>query len=296
MYDPPQRNGAGANDNGLVFNFSSPKFDGIDKYFVTDETAQPLEEIQKCGKPFAAKISEDLFEKILGASPDSSKVPEPFRNKLFWMQDNPGPEELCSFNRWAWRSDVEGGRTIAIGTVKFDWTNDVSKFGLSMAPDGIRLYVFLQMSPCGKYIKLKFGHPYAPEGLWGSTMTIYVIQEDDVMVDHLGNKIDTKGGDMLRITYMAGKDPYDCSPANMKFMYRVRTVAELDEESGEIKTDFPAYDELMEKVNASAPEGVTSVENLTVQERFALNTSSVYDTQAYFTSPAPPTGDEIENL
>lgn len=246
MWDPPQRNGAGS------WTFARPTFDGIDGYFVTDETN--LNEMD--GYFDTDETAQPLFEKI------------PFRNKLLWMEDNPFTEELCSFNRWAWRSQTEGGRTIALGSNSFDWTIDVSAKGLSTAPatPGIRAYLALQMSPCEKYFKLFLGHPYAPEGLWGACMTFYVVQKGDIMHDHCGQNI-VQAGDLLRISYRdVSKDPYMYRPR----MYRPRVVDELDEESGEIKTDFAAYDELIEKVNASPPEGMTNVDNLNVQERFAL--------------------------
>ena len=104
----------------------------LNYYFVDEEKTLKPEDIAACGKPNTAKVSEDLFEKILRPNPDSSKIAEPFRNNLFWMEDNHMAEELISFNSWAWRSQSseEGhGRVIALGCAGYEYTNDASKKG-----------------------------------------------------------------------------------------------------------------------------------------------------------------------
>ena len=116
VYDPPQRYGKGS--IGVSMPLIGEQYDtDLNYYFVDEARTLKPEDIVACGKPNAAKISEDLFEKIIRPNPDSSKVTEPFRNNLFWMEDNHMAEELVSFNSWAWRSQSsEGpGRVISIG-------------------------------------------------------------------------------------------------------------------------------------------------------------------------------------
>ena len=63
-----------------------------------------------------------LLKGLLGPRPESSVIPEPFRNKLLWMQDNWVPELLVSFNRAAWRTNTEEGRVIGLTQISQDWT------------------------------------------------------------------------------------------------------------------------------------------------------------------------------
>ena len=49
-----------------------------------------------------------------------------------------------------------------------------------------------------------------------SWLTIYIIQERDILVDRDGNAVpDVSPGDMMRITYGDGSDPYECSAEKM---------------------------------------------------------------------------------
>ena len=95
VYDPPQRYGKG--DIGVSMPLIGDQYDtDLDYYFVDEARTLTPEEIAACDKPDAAKASEDLFEKLLRPHPDSSKIAEPFRDGLFWMEDNHMTEELVS--------------------------------------------------------------------------------------------------------------------------------------------------------------------------------------------------------
>jgi len=288
VYDPPQRYGKGSQ---LV---SMPLIGGryetnMDYYFV-DKTLTS-KEIARCGKPNAAKISEDLFDKLLRPHPDSSKVPEAFRNHLLWMEDNHMAEEFVSFNNWAWRSQTEGnGRVIGVGNIMYEWTNDASQLG--------RLYSFgdtnlsVQESPCKKYLKLA--------GIGDNKvtwLTMYVIQEGDVFVDRDGKPLsDIIPGDLLRLTYGNKSDPYECSPDKIVFTYFAHRVATYNEETGKVERNSSKYNRIMDKVNAPLPEGLENVSHLTHPERFDLSRETVCDLQLYKNAPVPPTGAELEDL
>jgi len=265
----------------------------MDYYFVDEARTLKPEEIAATGKPNAAKISEDLFDKILGPSPNSSKVAKPFRNNLFWMEDNHMAEELVSFNRWAWRSQTEegNGRAIALGTMANEWTNDASKLG-SMYSHANH-FMSIQESPCKKYYKLTLLLPDKSCN-W---MTMYIIQEGDKLIDRDGNPVpDVSPGDILRMSYEDNSDPYECSTDKIVFTYLVRRVATYNEETGKVEKNPTQYERIMAKVNAPLPVGVDSVSDFTLPERFDLSRQTVCDLQIYNTAPAPPTGDEIENL
>lgn len=302
VYDPPSRYGLDIS----VFtgkpgsDLSSPRFDeGDSAYFLSPQLTD--EEIAGMTyKNKSAEMTGDLFEKLLGPAPDSSKVPEPFRNALFWMDGNHFAEELVSFNRWAWRSqsteDNKNGRVVALGCMATDWTNDPTKYGAVGAQ--VPSFATLQQSPCKKYyqfglvmvdneMKVKFAKLTA--------MKIYIVQEGDKFVDRFGQPVSyITPGSLLRLNW--GTDPYDCSPANLTLMYSPRKVAEYNEESGKIEKYSPNYEALMVKVATNPPEGLTSFEYMTKQERYDLVTSIVSDKQIYRSASTPPTGDVIENL
>jgi len=76
VYDPPQRYGT---DN--LVNINSPRYDDLSYYSLGSDKLTP-EEIAKCGKSSTAMVTGDLFERILGPSPDSSKITEALCNFL----------------------------------------------------------------------------------------------------------------------------------------------------------------------------------------------------------------------
>jgi len=288
VYDPPQRYGKGTQMVSLPL--IGEKYEtNMDYYFVKETLTS--EEIAACGKPNAAKISEDLIEKMLRPNPDSSKVAKPFRNHLFWMEDNHMAEELTSFNGWAWRSQTEGnGRVIALGGLKNEWTNDASKLGAGYSI--LSPTISIQESPCKKFYKLA--------ALMGNTcnwMTMYIIQEGDVLVDRDGNPVpDVSPGDIYRMSYGDGSDPYECSPDELVFTYLVHRIATYNEETGKVERNSSQYERIMAKVNAPLPEGLENVAHLSLPERFDLSRKTVCDLQIYNTAPVPPTGAEIEDL
>jgi hypothetical protein len=290
VYDPPQRYGKGSKMVSMPL-IGEQYETNMDYYFV-DKTLTP-EEIATCRKPNAAKISEDLFEKLLRPHPDSSIVPEPFRNHLLWMEDNHMAEELVSFNNWAWRSQTEGnGRAIGLGNLKYEWTNDASQLGrrYSFVMD---MNLSVQESPCKKYLKLAS----LIGGKAASWLTMYIIQEGDVFVDRNGKPMpDVNPGDILRITYGDASDPYECSPDEITFKYFAHRVATYNEETGKVERNSPHYNRIMDKVNAPLPLGIHNVAHFTHPERFDLSRVTVCDLQLYTNAPVPPTGAEIEDL
>jgi hypothetical protein len=290
VYDPPQRYGKGS--QSVSMPLIGENYETNMEYYFVEKTLTP-EKIAKSGKPNAAKISEDLFDKILRPNPDSSKVPEPFRNHLLWMEDNHMAEELVSFNSWAWRSQTEGnGRVIGLGNLKYDWTNDASKLGFLLSIF-LNPYICIQESPCKKYLKLA-GLEDNKASTW---MTMYVIQEGDIFVDRDGKPVpNVNPGDILRVTYGDGSDPYECSPDKIVFAYFVRRVATYNEETGKVERNSSQYKRIMDKVNAPLPEGLENVAHLTLPERFDLSRETVCDLQLYKNTRVPPTGAEIEDL
>ena len=256
------------------------------------------------GKPEEGKINDPdhaLFKGILGLNPDSSKVPRPFRNRLFWMENNDAPEELVSFNRAAWRSDTKEGRAVGLSCMNYDWTNNPNERGFAFASK-TNYFINYQVSPNGKWIKLFVitGPPSNPkiEGLW---LTMYVVQEDDEITQD-GKKI--KAGEIIRVTYKGKKDPYDCDHSNMIFTYHPLTVAMIDEDTGEITVDSENYEKLKygatrchrEIVDVSDEELKDTPCSMSMVDRFDFQVKYVSNTQMYKSSPTPPSGDIIENL
>lgn len=301
-YDSPLRYGLDVNalSGKAGIDFNSPTFDQGDKAFflspqLTDEDIAALKFKNK-----SATMTGDLFQKILGPNPDSSKVPEPFRNALFWMEGNHFAEELVSFNRWAWRSqsndDNKNGRVVALGCMGTDWTNDPTKYG---SVGDTPYFITLQESPCKKWYQFGFVIPDQEGKIRMSTlasMKMYVVQEGDNFVDRFGKPVPyLTPGSLLRLNWGAG-DPYVCSPANITLMYAPRKVAVYNEETEKVEKYSPNYEALMVKVATKPPEGFTSFEYMTRQERYDLVTSMVSDKQIYRSASSPPSGDEIENL
>ena len=297
LFDTPLR--YGLEDRGL--DFSSPKYDqGPAAFFLSPKLTD--EKIAAIIKNKTDEITCGLFDNILGPHPDSSKVPEPFRNGLFWMDGNPYAEELVSLNRWAWRSqsyeENPNGRVIGVGSMSTDWSNDPTVYGTIGA--NIRSFFTLQESPCKKWYV--FGLFLVDEewkvirNMGLQTMKMYVVQEGDEFIDRFGKKVEyLTPGSIVRMNH-GSTDPYDLAPANMTLQYALRKIAKYNESNGKIEPVSPGYDALMKKVANEPPEGFTTFKYLTRQERYDLVTSIVSDRQLYRSALPPPFGDEIENF
>lgn len=95
--------------------------------------------------------SLDLYAALLGPNPDSSLVPEPFRNNLFWMQDNDASELLVSFNRGAWRANTPEGRPTGLYYAGSDWTHPPNVAGKK------RWLIRLMVTPTFRYLPMESG-------------------------------------------------------------------------------------------------------------------------------------------
>lgn len=280
-------------------------------------------------KPGVGKIDDEslaLFRGILGRSPDSSKVPKPFRNRLFWMQNNHLPEDLVSFNRAAWRSaakEGEEGRSVGLCSLFYDWTSSPNKGGYMLADKSKDVFANFQVSPDGKWIKMfvtidlddsvqhKGGFqkldPSKEDGR-GVWMTFYVVQEEDEIKikeeDENGKEIFTPmmPGDVIRLTYENRCDPYDHS--KIVFCYRPVVVAEIDEETGEITKKQPYFNQLVECATKKVPDDEIGVVNqntvivkpMSTHKRWDFQVKYISNTQRFYSSPEPPYGAAIENI
>lgn len=297
VYDSPLRYGL---DHGGI-DLSSPKYDsGIAAFFLSPQLSP--EQIAATMKPNTAEMTGDLFDKILGPAADSSKVPEPFRNALFWMQGNHFAEELVSFNRWAWRSQSEekNGRVIAVGCTPSDWTNDPTLYG-SFGANFVS-FMGLQQSPCKKWYAFGSIEYDLKENkvvnAYNNYNKFYVVQEDDEFVDRFGKPVPyMTPGSLVRLSWgTPGGDEYECSPANLTLMYTPRKVATYNEETGKVEKVSPNYEALMYAVANKPPEDFTSFEYMTRQERYDMIISTVSDKQLYRSALTPPGEDFFENL
>ena len=133
---------------------------------------------------------------------------------------------------------------------------------------------------------------------------MYVVQEDDEFVDTDGNPItDMNPGDIIRVTYEGRNDPYECDHSKIVFSYRAKVVAMIDEETGEITTNSPHYETLLECATREVPQetkdatkNLTDPSSLSPEERWDMQVKYISNLQKYYSSPTPPTGDCIENL
>ena len=188
--------------------------------------------------------------------------------------------------------------------MRYDWTNSPNSFGFTMADYSKDSFVTFQVSPDGKWIKLFItavpGDTEA-EGLW---LTMYVVQEGDEFTDKDGNILtDVKPGDIYRTTYEGRHDPYECDQTKIMFSYIARKVAVIDEKTGEITVNSPYYEKLVESATIEPPqdivdatEGLTNDSSMTIEERWDFQVKYLCNTQKYLSSPAPPSGDVIENI
>lgn len=293
-FNPPQRK-----NSKLV---TSPKF----SWWNRSKLGAPPDGSEKWGKTQTANIDDpnlELLKGILGPNPDSSKVPEPFRNSLLWMEGNEAPEELVSFNRAAWRSNTKEGRAVGLSDMQTDWTNSPNAIG-AMFSQGA-WWINFQVSPDGKWIKLFVIKGDATdaksEGTW---LTMYVVQEGDEFTDRDDNILtDVNPGDIYRVTFEDKSDPYECDHEKIVFSYITRKVAVFDEETGEVKVNSPYYERLVECATSEPPkeivdatDGLTNDSSLTTEERWDIQVKYISNSQKYNTAPAPPPVDLIENI
>jgi len=297
QYDNPLRE---AYDMGEIFD-ASP----IVQWGRQDQFSDEI--IATGAKPMVGTVTDPemgLFKGLLGPHPDSSVIPEPFRNKLIWMADLFANEYLASFNRGAWRTNTPEGRAIGVMPIGQDWTFSTTQLAFNQAVAQKDRFMNFQMSPDGKWIKFfSSGHPNDPEaeGTWGN---FYIVQEGDVFTDRDGTVLEwVKPGDTYRISTLNQKDPYFCKEEDIRMTYFPRVVATLDEETGDITTVPRNYDDLFTAVTVEVPaelevktNGFTTSENLSVVEKHDFIEMYEPDRQMYLSAPEPPYGDVIENI
>ena len=255
-------------------------------------------------KPFQAKLTDKnqkVFKDLLRPNFDSSKVPKPLRNSLFWMEDNIAAETLFSFNRWSWRSQSETGRVIGVGHLGKDFTGDVNMYGAAIAKYMDSAYVNAQMSPDGKWLLLTtFKDPHNVDEEC-QFLFMYVVQPGDVFKTKDGNIIEyVEPGDLIRVTYNIS-DPYDVS--TMKYLYFPRRVATIDEKTRTITMISPHYEDLMRKATANPGIGMccrtccyTCYCCASAEKRYDFQVNYATNAQAYAISSTPPFGNAIERL
>jgi hypothetical protein len=288
VFDPPQKEGYGSLLNIPLWWWNRSCY------------CQPCPILWCCGpKPEMERISDEseiLIRKLLGPNPDSTYAPEVIRNKLVWTEENIAPETLISFNRWAWRSQTEEGRVIGLGSLKYDWTNDSTCFGLYFSYGQNSRYATVQESPDKKWILL--GTFSNPDGeinyLW-----IYIVQEGDVFSTPDGTIIDNvKPGDGVRVSWDS-KDPYDCDNKNLTYMYFPRVVAMLNQ--GQVVKNDEHYDRLLERAT-NDPEQCCSTccyscsFCMSSEDRFNFQTSNISDLQIFAKSPSMPRSEVIDRI
>lgn len=297
VYDPPQRYTyyGSALSIPLWWWNRSCYFQPLANCFISCCPCNPKKKVARISTD-----ADDLFEQLLVPPIDSSLVPEPFRNHLFWTADNNAPETLVSFNRFAWRKQEEGGRVIGLGSARYDWTNDRTCFGCFFAslPE---LFGAIQVSPNGKWILLN-ATTYLAGSLFksaGNYMYLYVVQEDDEFTTPDGEVIDyVKPGDLVRLSW-DGSDPYQCDNSKLTYMYFPRKVATIDEETGIITKNPVHFDEMIRRAtNDAGKRGETCCYccacNMSGPERWDFQTQNINDYQIYSPAAQPPSAEIID--
>jgi len=291
--DQPRRAGF----SGNIFQGASPwgRLDNI-----------PEEQIATGAKPsvgFASDPDYGLFYGILGQAPDPSLVPEPFLNKLLWMQDNVAPEYMNSFNRAAWRENTEEGRATGLFCLGDDYSMATSTASFTASKYFKDKFVNFQVSPSGKWIKFFSinADPDDPEldGMW---FDMYIVQEGDEFTDRDGNVLDwVKAGDIFRIEFDENLDPYACNYTTYEYFMRV--VATIDEETGVITPNQPHYDAMMDAVLTEPPKELreasknfTDSSFMTGPEKWDFLADYEPDRQLYLSAPRPPPAHLLNNL
>ena len=260
-----------------------------------------------CGRPKSntARISDEgghLVKQLLGANPNSSSIPLGLRNKLLWTENNIAPETLLSFNRWAWRSQSDEGRVVAVGNLLYDWTNDPTCFGFGFSCGLKGRFAAVQVSPDEKWFQLATFSDPTNMDKEVNYLYIYVVQEEDLFKTPDGNVLDhVKPGDLVRISWGDGSDPYNCDNDDLKYMYFPRAVATFDESKGVAVTNDEHYGDLLARAtNESDMCCETCCYTCTccwsAEDRFDFQVNNISDLQTFASAPVPPTLDAIDRL
>jgi hypothetical protein len=295
MNDPPFRE----NFSQAIFDQNPFKWGRIDNL--------PEEVIATGAKPSIGYVTDPeygLFYGILGQAPESSLIPEPFRNKLLWTQENVGAEYLNSFNRAAWRHNTPEGRVTGLFLTGTDYTGATHETAFAIADRAFKnQFVNFQVSPNGKWIKF-YNIPDDPTDstIDSNWFDMYIVQEGDEFTDRDGNVLDwVKAGDIYRLEFGDKKDPYHCK--DVTYEYFMRTVATIDEETGVITPEYPHYDALIDTVTNEPPEELkeatsnwTDSSSMSGAEKWDFLTDYEPDRQMYLSSPLPPPASMLDDL
>lgn len=290
VYDPPQRK------SFFDSNLNIPLW-----WWNRSLFCKPLHRCVPGAKKTRSRISDDsskLVKDMLGPSPNSQFIPEPFRNKLIWTEDNVAPETLVSFNRWAWRSQVEGGRVIGLGSLKYDWTVDNSCWGAAFGFFQQTRFATVQASPDGKWLAL---YTLSSPEKEGNYLFMYIVQEGDEFTTPDGKIIDNiKPGDIARLSWV-GTDPYECDNSKLSYFYFPKVVATLNESTGVHELNDIHYANLLQ--NATNDSGkccqtccYTCTCCWSAEDRFEFQVNNINDVQVYAKAPSPPTAEAIDRL
>lgn len=286
VYDPPQR-------QSLDYRYMVLCWWNRSWFF------KPLHRCLPGSKKTRSRISDILLVKdILGPSPNSQFIPEPLRNKLIWTQDNIAPETLMSFNRWAWRSQVEGGRVIGLGSLKYDWTVDNTCWGAIFGVVHETRFGTVQASPDGKWLALyTLSAPDKP----GNYHYMYIVQDGDEFTTPDGKVIDNvKPGDIARLTWVK-TDPYECDNSQLSYFYFPKVVATLNESTGVHELNDIHYGNLLQSATNNCDKCCqTCCYTCTCcwrsVDRFDFQINNINDVQVYAKAPSPPTAETIDRL
>jgi len=294
IFDPPQKH------KNLASVASTPLWWWNRSWF-----CKPLPTII-CGrpKPNTARISDDngkLISHLLGPNPNSDLVPIGLRNRLIWTENNIAPETLISFNRWAWRTQSDEGRVVGLGNLRYDWTNDPTCFGYGFSIGNANRFAAVQTSPDGMWMILAtFSDPGQKSKV--NYLHMYVVQDGDVFKTPDGNVLDhVKPGDLVRISWGDGSDPYECDNDNLKYHYFPRVVATLDETKGIVTRNDEHYSDLLTNATSEADMCCetccyTCTCCWSAEGRFDFQVNHISDLQIFETSPDPPTLETIDRL
>jgi hypothetical protein len=184
---------------------------------------------------------DEWFYEMLTA-PIDPDCPE-YLKGVFWMQDNPGSETICTFQQAAWVTS-----RVAFQDTRYNYCHDAENIGgFAGAAYQLSKYmtrIEIDTTRAGKWINL------------GGYSWMYAVQPEDVFYDASGYQVDIGPGDFMRVSYLdQGIDPQfvadqDMCQHTLMFQYLVRKIAYLDESGTLVKT--PAYDELAERASGES--------------------------------------------
>jgi hypothetical protein len=208
---------------------------------------------------------------------------------------------LISFNRWAWRTQSDEGRVVGLGNLRYDWTNDPTCFGYGFSIANANRFAAMQTSPDGIWMILAtFSDPGQKSKV--NYLHMYVVQDGDVFKTPDGNVLDhVKPGDLVRISWGDGSDPYECDNDNLKYHYFPRVVATLDETKGIVTRNDEHYSDLLTNATSEADMCCetccyTCTCCWSAEGRFDFQVNHISDLQIFETSPDPPTLETIDRL